>query len=216
MNRIYNVLCYDYLYRNPAKTMAFLDNHDVNRFLGNDLSANAIARTKAALAILLTLPRIPQIYYGTEILMTGTTEGGDDNVRKDFPGGMPGAERNAFTRQGRTREENDMHHFLRNILQWRKGNAAIAHGTTKQFMPYNGIYVIARSTESETVLTIVNGNSRRVTFHPERYAEVLRPTVSGAFVNGKDIITGRTIHLDKPFTLAPHRSIICQVQRDRY
>ena len=94
-NRIYNSLVYDYLYPNPSSVMAFLDNHDTDRFLGNGKDSTAL---KQALALLLTINRIPQLYYGTEILMNGTKEKTDGNVRRDFPGGFPGDSKNAFTR----------------------------------------------------------------------------------------------------------------------
>ena len=105
MNRIYNNFVYDYLYPNPSSVMAFIENHDTDRFLGNGKDSTAL---KQALAILLTVNRIPQLYYGTEVLMNGTKEVTDGNVRKDFPGGFAGDTHNAFTAEGRTRAENAM------------------------------------------------------------------------------------------------------------
>ena len=35
MNRIYENFVYDYLYPNPSSVMAFVENHDTDRFLGN-------------------------------------------------------------------------------------------------------------------------------------------------------------------------------------
>ena len=63
--------------------------------------------------------RTPQLYYGTEILMNGTKEKTDGNVRKDFPGGFKGDSHNAFTREGRTAEENAMFDWLSRLLHWR-------------------------------------------------------------------------------------------------
>jgi len=96
LNRIYNNFVYDYLYPNPSSVMAFLDNHDTNRFLedGND-----IAELKQAVTLLLTIPRIPQLYYGTEIMMNGRKNVSDGYVRKDFPGGWAGDAQNAFTKK---------------------------------------------------------------------------------------------------------------------
>ena len=90
LNRLYNSFVYDYLYPNPSSVMAFIDNHDTDRFLGNGCDSLML---KQALALLLTVNRIPQLYYGTEILMNGTKEVTDGNVRKDFPGGFPGEQR---------------------------------------------------------------------------------------------------------------------------
>ena len=169
-NRIYNSLVYDYLYPNPSSVMAFLDNHDTDRFLGNGKDSTAL---KQALALLLTINRIPQLYYGTEILMNGTKEKTDGNVRRDFPGGFPGDSKNAFTREGRTKAENAMFDWLSRLLHWRQGNEVITKGSQTQFIPYKGIYVIARQYQGKTVLTILNGKRRQATMAVERYSEVI-------------------------------------------
>lgn len=147
MNRIYENFVYDYLYPNPSSVMAFVENHDTDRFLGNGRDTAAL---KQAMAILLTVKRIPQLYYGTEILMNGTKEKTDGYVRKDFPGGFPGDDHNAFTAEGRTPEENDMFTWLSRLLHWRQGNDVITNGSQTQFIPYNGVYVIARRYNGKT------------------------------------------------------------------
>ena len=86
LNLLYNSFVYDYLYPNPSSVLAFIDNHDTDRFLKNGRDTLML---KQALALLFTVNRIPQLYYGTEILMNGTKEVTDGNVRKDFPGGFP-------------------------------------------------------------------------------------------------------------------------------
>jgi glycosidase len=141
MNRLYNSFVYDYLYPNPSSVMAFLDNHDTDRFLGEGRDSLTL---KQGLALLLTVKRIPQLYYGTEILMNGTKQVTDGNVRKDFPGGFPGDTRNAFTKEGRTRAENSMFNWLSRLLHWRQNNPVITSGKMTQFIPYNGVYVVAR------------------------------------------------------------------------
>ena len=143
MNRVYNNFVYDYLYPNPSSVMAFIENHDTDRFLGNGKDTTAL---KQALAILLTVNRIPQLYYGTEVLMNGTKEKTDGYVRKDFPGGFPGDTHNAFTAEGRTKAENAMYTWLSRLLHWRQGNDVITKGKQTQFIPYNGVYVIAPPT----------------------------------------------------------------------
>ena len=147
-NRIYNSFVYDYLYPKPSSVMAFLDNHDTDRFLGNGKDSTAL---KQALALLLTVNRIPQLYYGTEILMNGTKEVTDGNVRKDFPGGFPGDSRNAFTAEGRTKAENAMFEWLSRLLHWRLGNEVITKGNQTQFIPYKGVYEIGRASCRERV-----------------------------------------------------------------
>ena len=124
LNRLYYSFAYDYLYPNPSSVMAFIENHDTDRFLGNGCDTLAL---KQALALLLTVNRIPQLYYGTEILMNGTKEVTDGNVRKDFPGGFPGDEHNAFTKETRTKEEQAMFQWTSQLLHWRQGNETITN-----------------------------------------------------------------------------------------
>ena len=193
LNRIYNSLCYDYLYENPSSVMAFIENHDTDRFLENGKDTLAL---KQALALLLTINRIPQLYYGTEVLMNGTKEVTDGNVRCDFPGGFVGDKHNAFTAEGRTKAENAMFNWLSKLLKWRRNNMVITKGKQIQFIPYKGVYVIARQWNDQTILTILNGTSQPVTLPLDRYAEVI-----GNHQEAKDVISGRKVKLGSELQL---------------
>ena len=202
MNRLYNSFVYDYLYPNPKSVMAFIDNHDTDRFLGNGSDTLML---KQALALLLTVQRIPQLYYGTEILMGGTKEVTDGNVRKDFPGGFPGDTHNCFTKEGRTQAENNMFQWLSSLLHWRQGNETIIRGYQTQFIPYQGIYVIARRWHRNTVLTILNGTTKKATMKVARYAEVI-----GKTRQVEDVITGQRYDLSKDLELAPRQTLVLE------
>lgn len=193
LNRIYNSLCYDYLYEDPSSVMAFIENHDTDRFLENGKDTLAL---KQALALLLTINRIPQLYYGTEVLMNGTKEVTDGNVRCDFPGGFAGDKHNAFTAEGRTKAENSMFNWLSKLLKWRRNNMVITKGKQIQFIPYKGVYVIARQWNDQTILTILNGTSQAVTLPLDRYAEVI-----GNHQEAKDVISGRKVKLGSELQL---------------
>jgi glycosidase len=199
-NRIYNSFVYDYLYPNPSSVMAFVENHDTDRFLGNGKDTLAL---KQAMALLLTVNRIPQLYYGTEVLMNGTKEVTDGNVRKDFPGGFPGDTHNAFTREGRTKAEQQMFQWTSRLLHWRQGNEVITKGRQIQFIPFNGIYDIARQYQGKTVLTILNGTSKPAVMQVSRYEEVV-----GQTKQAKDVLTGRYFDLSKDLQLKPRQSLI--------
>ena len=203
LNRIYNSLVYDYLYPNPSSVMAFIENHDTDRFLGN---GNDTLALKQALALLLTMNRIPQLYYGTEVLMKGTKEKTDGNVRKDFPGGFSGDKQNAFTAEGRTKEQNAMFVWLSRLLHWRKGNDVITQGRQTHFIPFNGIYVLARTLDKRRVLTIMNGTSKSATMPVARYAEVI-----GDAHEAHDVLTGRTINLQNDIKLAPRATLVLEL-----
>ena len=200
MNRVYNTLCYDYLYANPSSVLAFIENHDTDRFLRNGTDTLAL---KQALALLLTINRTPQLYYGTEILMNGTKEVTDGNVRKDFPGGFPGDKANCFTAEGRTRAQNDMFNWLSRLLHWRQGNEAIINGKQVQFTPRKGVYVIARQAKGQNVLTVVNGTSEPAQMEVKRYAEII-----GQATEATDILTGRKVALDKDVALQPRETLV--------
>ena len=201
-NRIYNCLVYDYLYANPSNVMAFIENHDTDRFLGNGRDSLAL---KQALALLLTINRTPQLYYGTEILMNGTKEVTDGNVRKDFPGGFPGDEHNAFTAEGRTKAENAMFSWCSRVLHWRQHCKAVTEGRQVQFTPWKGVYVIARQHEGTTVLTVLNGTSKPAVMEVARFAEVI-----GGHTVAKDITNGRNVRIDKDVNLRPRQTMILE------
>ena len=202
MNRLYNSFCYDYLYPNPSSVMAFIDNHDTERFLGDGQDSLAL---KQALALLLTVNRIPQLYYGTEIMMNGTKQITDGYVRKDFPGGFPGDDHNAFTREGRSQKEQQMFGWLSRLLHWRQGNSLITKGKMIQFIPYNGVYVIARQYQGRTALTILNGTTKPATFEVKRYAEVI-----GNAARVKDIPTGRYYDISSNLQLKPRQTLVLE------
>ena len=202
MNRIYENFVYDYLYPNPSSVMAFVENHDTDRFLGNGRDTAAL---KQAMAILLTVKRIPQLYYGTEILMNGTKEKTDGYVRKDVPGRFPGDDHNAFSAGGRTPEENAMFTWLSRLLHWRQGNDVITKGSQTQFIPYNGVYVIARRYNGKNVMTVVNGTGRTTVFAVRRYAEVI-----GHNTEAKDVLTDRTVSLTDDTQLEPRKVMILE------
>lgn len=202
LNRLYNSFVYDYLYPNPSSVMAFIENHDTDRFLGNGRDTLAL---KQALALLLTVNRIPQLYYGTEVLMNGTKEVTDGNVRKDFPGGFPGDEHDCFTKEGRSKAEQSMFQWTSRLLHWRQNNDVIIKGKQTQFIPYKGIYVIARQYQGKTALTILNGTSQAATMEVARYQEVI-----GSTAKAKDILTGRYYDLSKDLELKPRQSLILE------
>lgn len=202
LNRIYNSLCYDYLYADPSHVLAFIENHDTDRFLGNTKDSTAL---KQALALLLTMNRIPQLYYGTEVLMNGTKEVTDGNVRRDFPGGFPGDTHNCFTAQGRTKAESAMFQWESKLLHWRQGNDLISKGKQTQFIPFKGIYVIARQYQGRTSLTILNGKRSEATMSVARYAEVI-----GKATTATDVISGRKIDLTHDITLQPREALVVE------
>ena len=169
--KIYEGLANDFAYASPQNIMAFPDNHDMSRIF-TQLKGD-ITNTKIALSHLLVLPRIPQIYYGTEILMNDFDKPGDHGlIRTDFPGGWPGDSTNAFTGNGLSPEAKDMQNYLTTLLNYRKNSNAIHKGSTLHFAPDNGVYVLTRTFENETVVYILNKNEKAITLNLDRFKEL--------------------------------------------
>ena len=204
LNRIYNTFVYDKLYANPSNVLAFLDNHDTDRFLGE---TNDTLALKQGLALLLTVNRIPQIYYGTEILMKGTKKITDGHVRRDFPGGFPGDTRNAFTAAGRTKAENAMFNWLSKLLHWRQNNDVIIKGKQTQFIPWKGVYVMHHEYNGRHVLVILNGKSEEAEMETARYKECFTSTVTATDVTSK---RRYTLSTDSNIKLRPKQTLILE------
>ncbi len=185
MARLYYTLGQDFLYQRPEKNVLFLDNHDLTRFY-TSVGAN-LAKYKLGVAFLLTTRGIPQVYYGTELLMEG--DGGQHSeVRKDVPGGWPGDPTSAFTAAGRTAAQNEAFTYLRTLAQWRKGNAAVHSGKLTHFVPDDNVYVYFRHTPTASVMVLLNGDDKAKTVTTARYAERLT-----GFSSARNVITGEMV-----------------------
>ena len=203
LNKIYNRLSLDYLYENPKNVLTFLDNHDTDRFLLTE--PQNLGSWKQGVAFLLTTRGIPQIYYGTELLMHGDKNKTAGDVRKDVPGGFPGDTINAFSKEGRTALQNEAIDFLSKVATWRKGNKVISEGTLKHFMPENGMYVYERRLGDKRAVVIMNGTDRQLSVDMSIYKEIL-PTGSTL----KDVITGEEFTITPEIHFAPRALYILE------
>lgn len=198
LRAIYEVIAQDFIYNDPENILIFLDNHDTSRFF--KVGETDLKRFKQALAFLFTTRGIPQMYYGTEILMSGEKKDGDGNLRKDFPGGWPVDTINQFEKSGRNAMQNEAWDYLRKLLQWRKNNTTISEGKLLHYAPdyQHECYVYARIDNGKTVLVVLNGSNKEQTLPINRYREVIKNHTSG-----KDIITSQIIDLKKDMTILP-------------
>ncbi|MFK7748542.1 MAG: glycoside hydrolase family 13 protein [Kordia sp.] len=200
--KIYEGLANDFQYANPKDIMIFPDNHDMSRIF-TQLKGD-IADTKMALSYQLMLPRIPQLYYGTEILMNDFAKPGDHGlIRTDFPGGWEGDKINAFTGKGLTADQKDMQSYLKKLLNFRKNSKAIHEGETVHFAPFMGTYFLFRTLGDETVVHIINKNEQPITINLKRYAEM---NLTGKTL--KNVITGSTFMWNDAIELKEKGSII--------
>ncbi|KAF5033984.1 1,4-alpha-glucan branching enzyme GlgB [anaerobic digester metagenome] len=186
MARIYMVLAQDFVYDNPYNTLIFLDNHDLNRYfntIGNDMQA-----MKMALTFLLTTRGIPQLYYGTELLMDGQEHLGHGEIRKDFPGGWAADTVNAFVAAGRSNAQNEIYNHLKNLLHWRGNARAVHYGKLLHFLPEDGVYTYFRILNDEVVMVMINNNTEPKNVSINRFSEVI-----GGYNQAREVITGQPV-----------------------
>lgn len=200
--KLYDYQTQDLVYANPMNLLTFLDNHDTSRFAQTDEMAKNLKRYKQAMVFLLTTRGIPQIYYGTEILMTGDKGKGDGDLRKDFPGGWQGDTRNCFVENGRTEQENEAFEFTRQLLNWRKGNQVIGKGSLKHCSIQNGVYVYQREFNGKSVVVIMNGTDDSKELDLTPYQEILPRE------NAFDVLTGKNVDLSKKLRLDGRENLI--------
>jgi neopullulanase len=172
----------DFLYENADLNMTFLDNHDENRFFS--VVGEQMSKYQLGLGFLLTTRGIPQIYYGTEILMKNFKNPSDAEVRQDFPGGFKGDSLNKFVAANRTELENQAFNFVKKLAQYRKKSTPLQVGKLTHYLPQNGTYVYFRHTQDAVVMVIMSQNSKEVTLDMSRFQASLR-----GYAQGKNIMT---------------------------
>jgi glycosidase len=184
INKMYYTLQADWLYEDPMRNVVFLDNHDMSRFLS--VVGEDMAKYKMGIAWLLTTRGIPQLYYGTEVLMKNFSNP-DGKVREDFPGGFPGDKKNLFTT--RTGAEAEAFNYVSKLAQYRKTHPALHAGKYMHFIPNEGVYTYFRYSDAGTVMVMMNSGKDEKTVDMARFAERL-----DGFSSGVEITTGAVIN----------------------
>jgi glycosidase len=189
--KLYFSLAQDVLYKDPMKNCVFLDNHDMDRIfsvLGEDE-----AKFKMCINWLLTLRGIPQLYYGTEVLMKNFKVNTDATVREDFPGGWPSDDptKNRFVKSGRTTAQENAFTHISRLAQFRSSSSALSRGKLMQFIPREGTYLYFRYTDQQTVLVIANSSDKTVKPDWTVYQERMK-----GFTKARDVISGEVFSID--------------------
>jgi len=169
--KIYEGLANDFHYYDPKSIMLFADNHDMDRI--HTWLEKDVQKTKMAMGLILTLPRIPQVYYGTEILMENSAKRGDHGlIRSDFPGGWSDDQVNAFKQEALSADQVDFQNYLRKLLNYRKYSDALAYGETLHFAPFDGVYALFRYKGDETLAVFLNKHNKSKTIDTARFDEL--------------------------------------------
>jgi len=206
ISKLYSLLSQDFLYPDPFRNVIFLDNHDMTRFYTE--TGRRLDIYKMALSFLMTTRGIPQLYYGTEIIMDGDKSRGDGYLREDFPGGWPGDKKSVFTMTGISENEQEALYFKRHILNWRKNSDVIHTGKLKHYLPRDGVDVYFRYNDRKSIMVILNNNEKESkTITCDIYAESMK-----GFTGGFDIISGKTLDDLSSFEIAPKTAMIIELK----
>jgi glycosidase len=202
---VYETLSLDYLYQEPSKLVLFEGNHDIARMysvVGEDFDLY-----KMVVAFTLTAPRVPQFYYGTEILMTSTVEGRNDaSYREDFPGGWAGDKVDAVKGTGLSARQREAQDFVRKLATWRKTQPVIHHGKTMHYGAEDGTYVLFRYEGGNKVMVAFNKNAKPAVLDLARFHEML-----GGVKSGRDVISGQTVTLGQALTMPAKGTLILEI-----
>lgn len=205
MIQVYDNFANDFLYPNPNNLLVFAENHDTGRF--NEIYKSDFKKYQMAMTLIATVRGIPQLYYGSEIGMKGDKGKGDADIRRDFPGGWNGDTNNAFTKEGRTAEQQKFFEFSSKLFTWRKSKEVIHTGKMMHYVPDNNVYVYFRYNEKETVMVIINNNSDKQTLKTNRFKESIQNLKSG-----KEVLSGKTFDLNNDIEIEGKSAIILELK----
>lgn len=119
----------------------FLDNHDVQRFVGaNEPDDATKARLEQAIAYLFTMPGTPVLYYGTEVALRG---GNDPDNRRMMPWDDANADVRAFTTK---------------VATLRRDTPVLRRGTFKELASSQASLVYERVLGNDVAVVAMNGS----------------------------------------------------------
>ncbi len=203
---LYETLGQDYLYPDPNSLVVFPDNHDMSRIFTQ--VKEDFDKYKLALTYIATVRGIPQIYYGTEILMKNP--GTDDHgiIRSDFPGGWEGDKTNAFTGKGLSQKEKEAQLFVKKLMNWRKSTPVIHHGKLMHFSPKNQeeIYIMFRYDNKQKIMVVLSKNDKDILLDLKPYHEIV-----GDEISGKDILSGKEFSAAKEIMVKARSPMIIEL-----
>ena len=144
---------YGEMYRG-LRLFSFADNHDVERLATKLTDPRDLP---IAYALLLTLPGIPCIYYGSEWGAQGRKERGSDaSLRPAYEAPMP----------------NELTETIRKIIALRNRTPALQGGSYKELCLMNRAFAFVRESGGQQVLTAVNIDVEPVTLRIPGTGEV--------------------------------------------
>lgn len=156
--------------------MTFADNHDVTR-LASILTNKA--HIPLAYGLLLGMPGIPCLYYGSEWGAEGVKAPDNDYALRpcfDVP------------------EPNDLTEWIRSLIAIRQKSDALCNGAYRNVVIQNHQLIFERRTEQERILVAINASDQPYTAY--------RGDLSGSF---KELLCKENVELNGSLTLEPYR-----------
>ena len=202
---LYENLGNDFLYAHPQKMVIFPDNHDMSRIFTQVNEDYDLY--KMALSYILTMRGTPQLYYGTEILMSNKGTDSHGIIRSDFPGGWEGDQVDVFKNIGLTNAQLESRDFVKKLLNWRKDKEVIHHGQLRHYVPANGMYVYFRFNHEETIMIILNKNRHETRLELSRFSQSIGGANSGA-----DVLSGAEYDLTDSLQIPAQSSLILELK----
>jgi neopullulanase len=203
--RIYYTLSEDFVYAKPFDNVIFLDNHDISRYF--TATGEDIRKQKMGIALLATMRGVPQLYYGTELALSGN---GNPHwtVRQDMLGGWKGDKQNYFTKEGRTAQQNEIFEYSKKIFNFRKEHSALHNGKLTHFVPDNDTYAYFRHNDKETIMVLSNNHGKEDReVDMKRFAEF-----TSKFSKATNVVTGEIITDLSKIKVSAMTTLVLQLQ----
>lgn len=184
--KLYELLACDFVYTNPQQNIVFLDNHRLTRAYNNadkDIKAYLMMST-----FLFATRGIPQLYYGTEFLSEGDIIKSKGDVRKDFQSLIAKDTLALATGMGMKPNEYMAYKTLTKLIAWRRNSNVAQNGKITHYIPTDGLYVMFRETENESIMIIINNSpDLKKRIDPTKYASKL-----STYHSARDVLTNQT------------------------
>lgn len=126
--------------------LSFVDNHDVTRIASGLSNQNHLP---LIYAMLIGMPGIPCIYYGSEWGIKGEKSEGDDALRPEVTEPI----------------ENELCRYIAKLSAAYRKSAALRYGSYKNVVLTNKQLIFERKTEEERVLVAINADEQPYVAH---------------------------------------------------
>lgn len=139
----------------------FVDNHDVNRI------ASTLTNSKhlpLIYGLLMSMPGIPSIYYGSEWGVEGIKQNGSDaGIRQSYDGPV----------------SNELTEKISNMINAHKNSKALCYGSYKMLHLTNRQYIFERAFEDERVIVAINADENPYHAHFDAGCGLAEKMLSG-------------------------------------